>query len=86
MSTDYICHVGDVHNEDLVVLHEHSGKLDLTVECYGSYGAVDITGLTPEQVARMAIKMLKAAYYQDEEAVQIAAREAREEYELDIRL
>jgi hypothetical protein len=45
-----------------------------------------IKRMTPGQVARMAIEMLRAAWYQDEEAVQIAARESREQYELGIKL
>jgi hypothetical protein len=82
MSTVHICYT-DVAAE--VALVEHSGKLDLSVDD-GLGNGVDINDLTPEQVARMAIKMLKAAYYQDEEAVQIAARESREQYELGIKL
>lgn len=82
MSTEYVCFN---NGKSYVSLLEHSGKLDLSVDDgLGSW--VDVNDLTPEQVARMAIKMLKAACYQDEEAVQIAAREGREQYELGIKL
>lgn len=79
MSTEYIVHK-DTFNE--VALLEHSGKLDLYVD--DTADITKIRDLTPEQVAVMALKMLKAAYYQDEEAVQLAARASRGEYQLGL--
>jgi hypothetical protein len=84
MSTDYLCHVSGEDYKETVELREHSGKLDL---CVMDYDPTSIRGLTPEQVARMAIKMLEVAWYQDEEAVQMVALEARSKrYELGIKL
>lgn len=83
MSTDYMCYA---EGNDLVTLYEHSGKLDLAVECYGVEDGAMIKDMTPEEVARMAIKMLKAAWYQDENAVQTAIDESRNEYTMGLKL
>jgi hypothetical protein len=82
MSTEYVCFN---NGKSYVSLLEHSGKLDLSVDD-GLGNGVDINDLTPDQVARMAIKMLLAAHYQDEEAVANAARESRERYAMRISL
>jgi hypothetical protein len=82
MSTVHICYTNIAAE---VALVEHSGKLDLSVDD-GLGNGVDINDLTPDQVARMATKMLLAAHYQDEEAVANAARESRERYAMRISL
>lgn len=79
MSTEYMCHDGGMG--DTLEVREHSGVLDVVV-C--DYPPTTLANLTPEQVATMALKMLKAAYYQDEEAVQLAARASRGEYQLGL--
>lgn len=77
MSTDYEVLKVAAHKVELL---EHSGKLDLMVDNYDGQGGININDLTPHQVAAMALKMLHAAWYQDEDAVYNACTEAKKQF------
>lgn len=67
MSTEYTVYEDEKAGIE-ISLNEHSGKLDLNVTIR-HVATVDINDLTPFQVAKIASNMLRAAWYQDEDAV-----------------
>jgi hypothetical protein len=89
MSTSYVCLA--TPEGDKIVLHERSGRFDVSTEpskllFQSMQDEVTVNNLSAQEVARMAIRILKAVSYNDEAALRRVADEERISWEIGVKL